>query len=56
MNEPENATVIASSTATEPSGRTVAWTSLETSSYVWALCDPGERERGDDVAASASAL
>ena len=32
VNEPENATVIASSTATEPSGRTFAWTSLETSS------------------------
>ena len=32
VNEPENATVIASSTATEPLGRTVAWTSLETSS------------------------
>ena len=32
VNEPENATVIASSTATEPLGRTFAWTSLETSS------------------------
>ena len=32
VNEPENATVIASSTATDPSGRTATWTSLETSS------------------------
>jgi hypothetical protein len=32
VNDPENATVIDSSTATEPSGRTSAWTSLETSS------------------------
>jgi hypothetical protein len=32
VNEPEKATVIASSTATEPSGLTVACTALETSS------------------------
>ena len=32
VNDPENATVIVSSTATAPSRRTVTWTSLETSS------------------------